>query len=84
MSTLVMERPLIKNLDLPIYTVVIHKNEDGAGYWAKCKFPDGCAFTDGDSIYETERNMYESVALYLQDDYPQIPDFSLKFVMAYE
>ena len=67
---------------MPVYTVFIHKNEDGVGYWAKCPMGNGCAFTDGDTVYETERNMYESVALYLQDDYPDGIVFSLSFVVA--
>ena len=86
MSNLIMEKPLFQGFskDLPIYTVVIHKNEDGVGYWAICDMPNGGASTIGDTICETQRNMYESVSLYLADDYPSIKDFSLVFVMSDE
>jgi len=66
---------------MPIYTVIIRKNEDGIGYWAKCPMDNGCCFTDGDTVRETQTNMYESVSLYLQDDYPDVRDFSLNFVI---
>ncbi|MCL2203527.1 MAG: type II toxin-antitoxin system HicB family antitoxin [Defluviitaleaceae bacterium] len=68
----------------PIYTVVIHRNEDNIGFWAKCPMDNGCCFTDGDTIQETQRNMYESVSLYLQDDFPDVTDYFLNFVMADE
>ena len=69
---------------LPVYTVVIHKNEDGKGYWAKCQMSNGCCFTDGDTVKETQENIYESVSLYLEDDYPDITDYLLNFVIANE
>jgi len=65
-----------------IYTVVIHKNDDGSGYWAVCEMPNGGATTIGDTLHETQRNMYESMALFLKDDYPDVVDFSLNFVMS--
>jgi len=67
---------------IPVYTVTIKKNEDGIGYWAKSEMDNGCCFTDGDTIKETQESMYESVALYLEDDYPDVTDFALSFVMA--
>jgi len=69
---------------IPIYTVIIHKNEDSAGYWAECPMDNGAAFTDGDTVQETQLNMYASVSLYLQDDYPDITDFLLEFALAGE
>ena len=69
---------------LNIYNVFIHKNDDGNGYWAICEMPNGGATTMGDTIYETQRNMYESMALFLQDDYPDVLDFSLNFVVSHE
>ena len=66
---------------LPIYTVIVHKDEDGDGFWAVCDMPNGGATTMGDTIHETQRNMYDSMALFLKDDYPDITDFSLNFVM---
>jgi len=61
-----------------IFTVIIHPNEGIPGYWAESPDLPGC-FTDGDTIKETEKNMYESVSLFLEDDYPEIIDFSLNF-----
>jgi predicted RNase H-like HicB family nuclease len=61
-----------------VFTVIIHPNE-GRGYWAECIMPNGGCNTDGDTIQDVERNMFESVALFLQDDYPDITDFSLTF-----
>jgi predicted RNase H-like HicB family nuclease len=66
---------------MPIYTVVIHKNENGIGYWAVCDMPNGGATTMGDTIHETQRNMYESMSLFLKNDYPTVKDFSLNFVI---
>ena len=66
------------NSTLPIYTVTIHKNEDGIGYWAKCYVNDDCAFTDGDTIRELQINMFESMDLCLED-YPYITDYILQF-----
>ena len=74
----------ISDHNIPTYSVNIFKNEDGHGYWAKCTIYDGCAYTDGDTIFETQSNMYESVSLFLQDDYPNIKDFSLRFITSNE
>ncbi len=61
-----------------IYTVVIHPCTDTSGYWAECVTLPGC-FTDGETIQETENNMYESVHLFLQDDYPKVREYTLMF-----
>jgi len=45
---------------------------------------NGAAFTDGDTLQEVQKNMYESISLYLQDDYPDINEFSLEFVISNE
>ena len=58
--------------------VVIRPAEDVGGYWAKSITIPG-AFTQGDTIHETERNMYESMELFLEDDYQEITDFTLEF-----
>ena len=58
-----------------IFNVRIHSDEAG-GYWAECPQLDGC-FTQGETISETENNMYEAVALYLEDK-PYF-DYSLDF-----
>ena len=65
----------------PVYQVVIHPSKDTGGYWAECSFENGGACTVGDTIKETQVNMYESVSLFLKDDYPDITDFSLAFSM---
>ena len=72
----------VENDTVPIFTVIIHPNEDIPGYWAECvNVP---AFTIGDTLRETQANMYESVSLMLEDDYPDIGDYILEFVMANE
>lgn len=65
----------------PAYQVVIHLNENFAGYWAECVSLPGC-FTDGDFIDDTKKNMYEAVNLILKDDFPHIKDYSLVFDIA--
>ena len=88
MSTMEAEKPLLHEQKLsnglPVYTVVIHKNEDGMGYWAVCEMPNGGASTIGDTIHETQKNMYESMLLFLEDDYPDVKDFFLTFVLSDE
>lgn len=63
---------------LKIIHVKIHPAEDVGGYWAESVTIPG-AFTQGDTIQETEKNMYESVDLLLEDDYPEITDYTLEF-----
>ena len=58
--------------------VIIYPAEDVGGYWAKSVTIPG-AFTQGDTIQETEKNMYESVSLLLEDDYPEIIEYTLEF-----
>ena len=65
---------------VPVFLATIYQNEDGVGYYAKCPVDDmGCAFTCGDTIGETQANMYESFALLIEDDYPDITDYALEF-----
>jgi predicted RNase H-like HicB family nuclease len=61
-----------------IYKVKIHPCVDTTGYWAECVSLPGC-FTDGETIQETQSNMYESISLFLRDDYPEITEYSLLF-----
>ena len=81
----VVYQPITKkqaiNETVPVYTVVINRDEENGGYWAICDMPNGGASTMGDTIFETQRNMYESMSLFLEDDYPEIKDFSLNFVI---
>jgi len=63
---------------MPTYTVTIHPNEEGVGYWATCKLPNGGANTSGDTLREVQSNMFEAMDLYLED-YPHITDYFLNF-----
>ena len=69
---------------IPIFQVIIHMCGDTNRYWAECPMDNGAAFTDGDTLQEVQKNMYESISLYLQDDYPDINEFSLEFVISNE
>ena len=60
------------------FTVLIHPCVDISGYWAECPALPSC-FTDGETIQETEKNMFEAVKLFLEDDYPNIKEYSLIF-----
>jgi predicted RNase H-like HicB family nuclease len=63
-----------------IYTVFIYPDYENGGYWAECPMDIGGCFTTGETIHETQRNMYESVDLYLED-YPVAIDYILSFKM---
>ena len=88
MGTMVADKQMLHeqmpSKGLPVYTAVIHKNEDGMGYWAVCEMPNGGASTIGDTIHETQKNMYESMSLFLEDDYPDVKDFFLTFALSDE
>ena len=58
--------------------VRIRPCEDTGGYWAESVTIPG-AFTQGDTIQETESRMYESVDLLLEDDHPEIDEYTLAF-----
>ena len=60
------------------FRVVVHPCVDTTGYWAECPMDNGCCFTDGETIQETQKNMFESVDLYLED-YPDIANYRLVF-----
>ena len=60
-----------------VFNVVIHPCADTGGYWAECTSLPGC-FTDGKTLQETQSNMFESVSLFLQDDYPDIDEYHLQ------
>ena len=62
----------------PVYHVIIHPCEDTGGYWAECPMENGGCTTQGKSLQETQKNMFEAVALYLED-YPDISNYSLAF-----
>lgn len=59
-----------------IFTVAIHAADEG-GYWAECRELQGC-FTQGETLQETELNMYEAIDLFIED-VPDIKEYSLAF-----
>ena len=60
-----------------IYKVIIHPADKG-GYWAECPMPNGGCTTGGDTLQETQKNMFEAMDLYLED-YPEITEYFLNF-----
>jgi len=70
-----------KSLMQPIYTVIIYPSELG-GYNAKCDMPNGGCVTVGNTLHETQMNMFEAMSFYLED-YPEITDYYLSFIVAY-
>jgi len=78
MSTLAIDygNP-IKNKSIAIYKVQIHVAEEG-GYWAVCDIPGGGCTTQGETLREIQKNMYEAVELFL-DDIADNTDFCLMF-----
>ena len=62
------------------FHVEIYPCEDTHGYWAECVSLPGC-FTDGNTIQETQVNMFEAVNLFLQDDYSDVKDYCLHFTV---
>ena len=58
--------------------VVIYPAADVGGYWAESPTIRG-AFTMGDTVRETEVNMYEAIDLMLEDAYPEITDYTVEF-----
>ena len=67
-----------KSLAPTMFTVTIHPCTDTTGYWAECPMDNGGCFTDGETLQETQKNMFESVELYLED-YPEILNYFLIF-----
>jgi len=60
-----------------IYKVIIHPASEG-GYWAECSMPNGGCTTDGNTLQETQKNMFEAMDLYLED-YPEVAEYFLNF-----
>jgi predicted RNase H-like HicB family nuclease len=61
------------------FNIIIHKSEEEKGYWAECLELSGC-FTQGDTLRETELNMYEAIDLFLEDCADlKYDDYSLEF-----
>jgi len=60
------------------YTVQIHPCVDTTGYWAESVSLPGC-FTDGETIQETEANMFEAMDLFLRDGSHSVQNYSLRF-----
>ena len=70
---------MVKSFTMPkVFTVVIRPAEDVGGYYAICNMPNGGCTTQGETIQETQKNMFESIDLYLED-YPEISNYYLDF-----
>jgi len=74
----VMQTGEKRTAKMQTFYVTIHPCVDTTGYWAECKMNNGCCFTDGETIQETQKNMFESVSLYLED-YPGVSNYRLAF-----
>ena len=61
-----------------VFSVTIRPCVDTIGYWAKCDMPDGGCITQGETLQDTQKNMFEAIDLYLED-YPEISEYFLKF-----
>ena len=63
-----------------IYTVIIYPCEDTTGYWAKCDLPNGGCTAQGETLHEVQKNMLESIELFLEDN---IQNYFLDFEVKY-
>ena len=67
------------NIISTIFTVIIRPcDEKIGGYYAICDMPNGGCTTQGETMQETQKNIFESIQLYLED-YPEISDYYLNF-----
>ena len=64
--------------DINIYKVIIRPCTDTSGYYAVCDMPNGGTVTQGETLWKTKMNMFEAMALYLED-FPDIADYDLNF-----
>ena len=62
-----------------IFNVIIYPAEDVGGYWASCDMPNGGCNTQGDTIKEVERTMYELVVDWIEHDLPEIKEYFISF-----
>jgi predicted RNase H-like HicB family nuclease len=69
--------PPVPACTAPVYTAIVRPAEKG-GYWAKCDAPGGGCVTQGKTLWETKKNMFEAMAFYLED-YPDVMDYDLAF-----
>ena len=60
------------------FTVIIRPAENIGGYYAVCDMPNGGCTTQGNTIQEIQKNMFECMELFLED-YPEITDYFLNF-----
>ena len=64
---------------LKVFNVVIRPAEDVGGYWAACRMPNGGVNTQGDTIKEVERTMYDLVVDWIENDFPEINEYFISF-----
>jgi len=65
-----------------IYNVIIRPCTDTSGYYAICDMPNGGAVAQGETLWKTKMNMFEAMALYMED-YPEVMDYDLSFEVEY-
>jgi predicted RNase H-like HicB family nuclease len=58
--------------------ILVHRDEDTDAYWAESVTVPG-AFTQGDSMQEIKENMAEAFGLLVEDDHPEITDYTLVY-----
>jgi len=62
-----------------VFNVVIRPCDDVGGYWATCDMPNGGCNTQGGTIKEVEKAMYDLVVDWLEYDCPEIDDYFISF-----
>jgi predicted RNase H-like HicB family nuclease len=60
--------------------ILVHRDETAGVYWAESVTVPG-AFTQGDSMQEIRENMAEAFGLLVEDDHPEITDYTLVYEM---
>ena len=82
LKSVAMAHNNIKGDTMPIYSVIIRPCVDTSGYWAECDMENGGCTTQGETIQEAQKNMFEAVELYLED-YPDVKNYFLTFEVQY-
>ena len=64
---------------IPTFDVTIRPALEVGGYWAECAMPNGGCSVQGTTLQETQISMYNAVDLFLEDDYPEVTGYILRF-----
>ena len=68
------------DVDMPVtFNVIIRPAEDVGGYWATCDMPNGGCNTQGDSVKEVERTIYDLIVDWIENDFPEITEYFISF-----